>query len=135
MAHALYGHDGPCRNIHGHTYHLEVTIRGEALRESGDARDGMVMDFAELKWLVQREIIQHFDHALVLNKNSPHAALAENPYCSGKLVLVPYQPTCENLLADFKCRLEHHFNAHLQLVSMRLCETPSSYAEWKKEDN
>lgn len=135
MAHALHGHDGPCKNIHGHTYTLEVTLMGEPLREPGDPKDGMLMDFADVKRLVQEEVICHFDHALVLNKNSPHAGIEDCQAIFPNIRLVPYQPTCENLLLDIKHRLEHFFNAHLQLVALKLRETPASWAEWRREDN
>jgi 6-pyruvoyltetrahydropterin/6-carboxytetrahydropterin synthase len=135
MAHALYGHDGPCRNIHGHTYTLEVTVLGEPSPEPGSPDNGMVLDFAELKTLVHQKVIADFDHALVLNGNSPHADIRQWQGTFEKIHWVPFQPTCENLLADILGRLRHHFSAHLQLVALKLRETPSSWAEWKKEDN
>lgn len=135
MAHALYGHDGPCKNIHGHTYHLEVTVLGAPLLAQGGAKDGMVLDFGELKALVSSEIIRHFDHALVLNQHSPHSELASWQKHFEKIVFVPFQPTCENLLIEFKNRLKHFFTAHQQLVAMKLRETPNAFAEWRTEDN
>jgi 6-pyruvoyltetrahydropterin/6-carboxytetrahydropterin synthase len=135
MAHALYGHDGPCKNIHGHTYHLEVTILGTPLSKPGDPHNGMVLDFSDLKTLVEREIVQHFDHALVLNEDSPHKELHGLREQFEKVIFLPVQPTCENLLVAFKNRLQHFFDAHHQLIGMKLRETPKSYAEWRKEDN
>ena len=70
MAHALYNYDGLCRNIHGHTYKLEVTLLGEAQKNAGQPKDGMVMDFGALKKLVNKKIVHVFDHALF--KNSVH---------------------------------------------------------------
>lgn len=133
MAHALLGHDGPCRNIHGHTYHLHVTIMGAPRFVKGHPKDGMVVDFSNLKEIVNREVIHEFDHALVLNAD---ASLVEAPQ-SGfeKVIRLPFQPTCENLLIDFKKRLAHFFDAHHQLVSLKLEETPTSFAEWRVEDN
>jgi 6-pyruvoyltetrahydropterin/6-carboxytetrahydropterin synthase len=135
MAHALYGHNGPCKNIHGHTYHLEVTVLGAPLHKTGDSSDGMVMDFTDLKTIVEREIITHFDHALVLNEDSPHKDLKSLKEQFEKLIFLPVQPTCENLLMFFKNKLQHFFNAHHQLIAVKLRETPKSYAEWRKEDN
>jgi len=134
MAHALYGHDGPCHNIHGHTYHLHITILGNPLEEAGDPKNGMVMDFGNLKELVKKEILAHFDHALVLNGNSPHKELDLKGQF-GKVMFVPFQPTCENLVIEFKKRLQYFFDAHHKLVSVKLEETPVSCAEWKAEDN
>lgn len=135
MAHALYGHDGPCRNIHGHTYHLFVTILGPPVFDEGNPKNGMVIDFTNLKEIVKQEVIAHFDHALVLNGNSPHKELTDLHKQFNKVLFVPFQPTCENLLLEFKRRLQHFFDAHHQLVSLRLEETPVSFAEWRKEDN
>ena len=52
MAHTLFEYDGLCRNIHGHSYYLEVTVTGEPRNEPGHPKDGMVIDFGELKNLV-----------------------------------------------------------------------------------
>ena len=135
MAHALYGHDGPCRNIHGHTYHLSVTIMGVPLSEEGASKDGMVMDFTDLKKLIQQEILHYFDHALVLNGNSPHKNQEVLYQQFTKILLVPFQPSCENLLIEIKNRLLRFFDTKHQLVAIRLDETPTSYAEWHWHDN
>jgi len=135
MAHALYGYDGPCKNIHGHTYCLHVTIMGCPIQEPDDPKNGMVMDFGNLKELVKRAVTDSFDHALVLNGNSPHANIEVLRVQFEKIIFLPFQPTCENLLLEFKNRLAHFFDAHHQLVCMKLEETPSASAEWRKEDN
>ena len=51
MAHALFGYDGPCKNIHGHTYELSVTLKGKVLQENNHPKDGMVIDFTDFKQL------------------------------------------------------------------------------------
>ena len=70
-AHALKGYDGPCRNIHGHSYELSVTVTGIPETDTSSTKLGMVMDFGDLKRLVKREIIDQYDHALILNDFSP----------------------------------------------------------------
>ncbi|HQQ12325.1 MAG TPA: 6-carboxytetrahydropterin synthase, partial [Bacteroidales bacterium] len=55
MAHALLGYDGPCRNVHGHSYELIVTVIGEPIAETGHVKLGMVMDFGDLKRIVMSE--------------------------------------------------------------------------------
>ena len=134
MAHALYGHDGTCANIHGHTYHLAVTIFGVPLQESESPKNGMVIDFGDLKKIVQREVIDRFYHALVLNENSPHSKVEVLHQQFNKIILVPFQPSCENMLIEIKNTLVHFFNVH-QLISLRLDETPTSFAEWHLSDN
>lgn len=135
MAHALYGHDGACANIHGHTYNLAVTIFGAPLQESTNPKNGMVIDFGDLKKIVQREVIERFDHALVLNGNSPHSKVEVLHQQFNKIILVPFQPSCENLLIEIKNTLVHFFNVHHQLISLRLDETQTSFAEWHLSDN
>ena len=101
-AHALYGYDGKCKNIHGHSYQLFVTVIGSPLDDDQHPKNGMVMDFGDLKYIVKEEIVNKFDHAVVLNENSPHKELAKNiGDHSHKVVMVPYQPTSEKMLFDF----------------------------------
>ena len=105
-AHALDGYDGPCREIHGHSYRLFVTVKGCPAAGEGDPKCGMVMDFGVLKRIVNEEIVSHFDHSLVLRQTpcnaSLRAMLAER---FGNIVTVDYQPTCENILGDFARRI------------------------------
>ena len=105
-AHALDGYDGPCREIHGHSYRLFVTVKGRPVAGEGDPKCGMVMDFGVLKRIVNEEIVSHFDHSIVLRQTpcnaSLRAMLAER---FGNIVTVDYQPTCENMLGDFARRI------------------------------
>lgn len=134
-AHALLHYDGPCRRIHGHSYKLEVTVIGTPLVEEEHPKNGMVMDFGDLKQLVQEHIVQPFDHALVLAQESPLDLLEQLRKYDHKLVLTPYQPTCENMLIDFQHRLRQRLPGHVQLHHLKLWETQNSFAEWYAEDN
>ncbi|MBQ5718695.1 MAG: 6-carboxytetrahydropterin synthase [Alistipes sp.] len=134
-AHALGGYDGPCREIHGHSYRLFVTIKGEPSTDPMNPKQGMVMDFGVLKKIVNEEIISRFDHALVLRSTADEGlrrVLAEQ---FDNVVTVEYQPTCENMLDDFAHRLMKRLPEGVMLHSLRLHETASSYAEWYAEDN
>ena len=134
-AHALYGYDGKCKNIHGHSYHIYVTVIGTPIIDDKNPKNGMVMDFGDLKVIVKREIVSKFDHAVVLNGESPHKELANtiNDY-SHKVVLVPYQPTSENMLIDFAERIQSQLPQNVLLHSLKLYETANSYAEWFASD-
>ncbi len=135
MAHALHGYDGLCKNIHGHTYRLSVTLIGKTIKEKGHAKQGMVIDFSDFKKIVKEKVVDVFDHTLVLNANSPHAkiqGLADN---FERLILTDYQPSCENLLIDILGRIKADLPTNVELCNVRLEETPTSYAEWFKEDN
>lgn len=135
MAHALYGYDGPCKNIHGHSYRLSVTVAGETISDSDNHKFGMVMDYSDLKNIVDVFVIKKFDHALVLNKNSPHKTFIKENILIGKVEMVDYQPTCENLLADFAQKISTQLPKNVHLHHLKLRETPHSYAEWFAEDN
>lgn len=133
MAHALYGYDGLCANIHGHSYRLWVTVRGEVKNENGHAKDGMLMDFTDLKSIIKPEIVDKYDHSLVLNANSPHVDLDLSAF--NKVYYLNYQPTSENLVLDFANFIKEQLPDGVDLLKVVLSETASSFAEWNKEDN
>jgi 6-pyruvoyltetrahydropterin/6-carboxytetrahydropterin synthase len=135
MAHALYGYDGPCKNIHGHSYQLSVTIKGKVESESRNPKLGMVVDFSVLKDIVDRLIVKELDHALVLNEYSPHKKMLNENSMFEKIVLTKFQPTCENLLIDFAMIIRKNLPKKIKLHHLKLRETPTSYAEWHADDN
>lgn len=135
MAHALFGYDGPCRNIHGHTYHLTITLLGYPIEDINHVKLGMVIDFGDLKAIVQEHILSKFDHALVLNQEAPYSKSEVISNEFEKVILVPFQPTCENLLLHFVAILKDKFNHSTRLIALKLNETPTSYAEWFLTDN
>jgi len=133
MAHALYGYDGVCANLHGHSYRICVTIRGNVKNEPTHTKDGMVMDFMDLKAIVKPNIIDKYDHSLVLNANSPHSNLDLSSF--DKVYYLPYQPTSENLVIDFANCINGKLPDGVDLIKVVLSETATSYAEWNREDN
>jgi len=133
--HALYGYDGKCRNVHGHSYKLSVCVIGEPITDKDNVKFGMVIDFGDLKKIVKSEIVDKFDHATVFNKNTPHVELAEELKNRGHhVILVEYQPTSENMVVDFAEKIQKHLPAHIKLHSLKLQETESSFAEWFASD-
>ncbi|MBW6491382.1 MAG: 6-carboxytetrahydropterin synthase [Lentimicrobium sp.] len=135
MAHALAGHNGPCRHIHGHSYELLVTISGLPENNPDSPVFGMVIDFKELKKIVENEITGQFDHALVLHKETAPEHLSQLGEFVGRLILVDYTPTSENMLIDFSGRLSGALPENIKLLSLKLRETKSSWAEWYACDN
>ena len=133
MAHALFGYDGLCKNIHGHSYKLWVTIIGNVLEEKNHVKNGMVLDFSLLKKIVKPEIVDKYDHSLVLNANSPHANIDFSAF--EKVFLLPYQPTSENLVYDFVQVIKDKLPKNVGLHKVILSETANSYAEWCADDN
>lgn len=134
--HALYGYDGKCKNVHGHSYNLAVTVIGEPISDSANVKLGMVLDFGDLKSIVREEIIDPFDHATVFNKNTPHVSLAKSLEVAGhKVILADYQPTSENMVIDFAARIRARLPEGITLFSLKLRETATAYAEWFASDN
>jgi len=107
-AHFLPSYDGKCRNMHGHSWMLEVEVTGP-INEQGGSNAGMVIDFTALKGFINETIIQHLDHHLL---NS----VVENP-------------TCENMLTWIADRLRGHEDYLRKVTRLRLYETSDSYAE------
>ncbi len=134
--HALYGYDGKCKNVHGHSYKLSVTVIGSPISDNNNVKYGMVIDFGDLKKIVTEEIVDVFDHATVFNKNTPHVELAHELSTRGhNVLLVDYQPTSEMMVIDFAQKISTRLPENIQLFSLRLQETDSSYAEWFASDN
>ncbi|MBS1627608.1 MAG: 6-pyruvoyl tetrahydropterin synthase family protein [Bacteroidetes bacterium] len=129
VAHALEGYDGLCKNIHGHTYHFRVTVCGKIKNEIGHPKNGMVVDFGDLKKIVRKEILEKFDHSLVLMEGSSLLQSIRSEI-NERLILTPFQPSCENLLLHFISILKPLLPAEIELIAARLDETPTSYSEW-----
>jgi 6-pyruvoyltetrahydropterin/6-carboxytetrahydropterin synthase len=135
MAHALWNYDGPCRNIHGHSYKLFVTVIGKTLQDSSSTKHGMVIDFSELKKIVEENIIDYFDHSVVISSEAGKLELQNIREMFDKFYIVDYQPTCENLVIHIVRILREKLPDRIDLFSIRLCETANSYAEWYASDN
>ncbi|MGL4956854.1 MAG: 6-pyruvoyl trahydropterin synthase family protein [Bacteroidales bacterium] len=133
MAHRLEGYDGKCRNIHGHSYRLFICIMGIPSTDKKSPKLGMLMDFADLKHIVNEHIIQQFDHALMLNQTSPLCNITQ--LNNTQIVITPYQPTCENMVLHIAEILIKKLPKDISLHSIKLHETASSYAEWFAADN
>jgi 6-pyruvoyltetrahydropterin/6-carboxytetrahydropterin synthase len=133
--HALYGYDGKCRNVHGHSYKLAVTVIGTPIDELGHVKHGMVIDFGDLKKIIKEDIVEPCDHATVFNKNTPHVELAKELSDRGHdVILVDYQPTSEMMIIDFADKIQKRLPATIALHHLRLRETETSYAEWHAGD-
>jgi len=110
-AHCLEGHEGNCGRLHGHTYRLEVTVKGPV------PANGMVIDFSALKSLVQEAVIERVDHEYLND-------------------LFPFTPTCENLILHFWQNLEVALLPHPSLIleELVLWETPEARARLLRAD-
>ncbi len=131
-AHALDGYDGKCKDIHGHSYQLKITVKGEVIDDKDDPKCGMVVDFGDLKAIVKKDVYELFDHRLILRNDSRFKDIEK---INQRVRYVDYQPTCENMLLEIVDILKEKLPGDLDLHTVSLRETGTSYAEWFKEDN
>lgn len=129
-AHAIHGYPGSCKNIHGHSYELQVTVKANQWEEGYVSGLGIIIDFKDLKAIVQAEVVNKLDHKLLLsqsylNQNNLFPQLDE-------LIVFDVEPTAENLLIFARDQITKALPDHVQLQSLKLWETRDSYAEWLK---
>ena len=124
-AHILTNHSGLCKNLHGHTYRVDISV-SRADEVAGD----MVIDFKDLKRIATEAICEKFDHAFIYNTASPGeceiAAVVEKH--GMRTVALPFRSTAENLAAHFFAELSGRI-AGLSLV--KVWETADSCAEYR----
>lgn len=135
MAHALWNYDGACRNIHGHSYRLLVTISGTPAGISGDPKFGMVLDFKDLKNMIKGPVIDYLDHSLAVYRETEGKTLDAVRAMYEKVHVFDFQPTCENLVLFIVDTIQPLLPPGLDLQSVKLYETATSFAEWNAEDN
>lgn len=135
-AHVLYNYDGKCKNMHGHSYKLFVTVKGIPVNDLNSHKNGMVLDFGDIKSIVKSEIIDVWDHAVLVNGLSPHRELGDELKGKGhKVIFCNYQPTCENMLYDIASKIKNRLPNGVQLAYLKLHETENSYGEWFSAEN
>ena len=132
-AHALQNYDGKCRHIHGHSYRLFVTLKGSPIAEASSPKNGMVVDFGDLKRVVNKYIVDPFDHALLLRSDAPVKEEISAAY--QYVIFLVSQPTCENLAIYFAGLLKDNLPDGTTLHSIKLYETPTSFVEWLASEN
>ena len=134
MAHALLNYDGLCQHIHGHSYKLAVTIIASPINDPNSPKNGMVMDFGALKKIVNESIVIPLDHAFMVNNATPEKWIGEKNQLFSRMYFVDYQPTCENMVIDFAMRIKANLPEGIELYSLKLHETATSFAEWYASD-
>ena len=125
-AHVLTNHQGLCKNLHGHTYRVDVSVT----QPEGDTRD-MVIDFKDLKLIANEVVCDRFDHAFVYNTQSVGeceiAAVVEKN--GMRTVAIPFRSTAENLAKMFYGELKARIPG---LSSVKVWETADSCAEYRE---
>lgn len=135
MAHALLNYDGKCKNIHGHSYTLDITVIGMPKNEPQHPADGLLIDFGDLKQLVNNSVVDKVDHALVIKKDYSAELKDELTDNFENVLIVDYQPTCENLIVDFAQKILKSLPEGVNLHRLALRETATAYCEWFAADN
>lgn len=124
-AHVLTNHQGLCKNLHGHTYRVDVSVT-QADDDAGD----MVIDFKDLKSIATEIICARFDHAFIYNTQSPGEC--EIAAVVGKhgmrVVALPCRSTAENMAKMFYGQLKAHIPG---VSSVKVWETADSCAEYR----
>jgi 6-pyruvoyltetrahydropterin/6-carboxytetrahydropterin synthase len=132
MAHAIHGYQGACRNIHGHSYELHVTLGTSAIQKEYIPSPGFIIDFKQIKNLVNNAIIENFDHSLILSeafiKDHPTNNIHDN------LIIWEVEPSAENILLYMQEILNSKLPHDIKLLQIKLYETKDSYAEWLADD-
>ncbi len=131
--HRISTHNSQCRHLHGHRYVIEISLSGHIISEKGDAQQGMVMDFSEVKRIAKQALIDKWDHAfLVYSGDAPVMAFLQS-LDDHKTVVLDAQPTAENLAVIAFGILDEayqdNYGNHLQLEHVRLYETPNCWAD------
>ncbi|MBI3525604.1 MAG: 6-carboxytetrahydropterin synthase QueD [Betaproteobacteria bacterium] len=131
--HRIPDHKSQCRHLHGHRYAIEITLAGDIIQSRGQAMNGMVMDFSEVKLLAQRHLVDAWDHAFLAYREDTQvvAFLATLP--GHKTVLLDVVPTAENLaviaFSVLDAAYQDTYGNHLRLERVRLYETPNCWAD------
>lgn len=105
-AHWLAGHNGKCKNLHGHCWRVKIDLKSNELIKEGTSRD-MVCDFYHLKKDF-RELVDYFDHSLVVEKDTISDTLLQALVGEGfeRIRLVDFRPTCENFAPFFYYKMK-----------------------------
>ncbi len=127
-AHVLTNHEGLCKNLHGHTYRVDVSVTAD---ETSSGKD-MVIDFKDLKRIATETICDRFDHAFVYNTASAGeceiAAVVERN--GMRTVAIPFRSTAENLAKLFFDELSEKTTG---LAAVKVWETADSCAEYRRQ--
>jgi len=131
--HRIPQHGSQCRNLHGHRYVIEVSLVGDTVADAGAANEGMVLDFSDIKTLVNEHIVLRWDHAFLVYEGDSVVREFLESLPGHKTVVVPMIPTAENLARlafnTLAPLFEARYQDRLRLDRVRLYETPNCWAD------
>ena len=138
MGHRVLNHRSICKGIHGHRYKAEICVSGNLVSDSNASEEGMVIDFADIKEISNKFIHEKLDHAFMVWEKDEELLDFFNNSQGHKPVIVPFTPTAENVAAYIFNKLQDQFldiyKTGLHLHSVKLWETPTSYAIYEKRE-
>lgn len=131
--HRIPDHKSQCRHLHGHRYALEITLSGDIIGKEGDAANGMVMVFSEVKAIAKQHVVDLWDHAFLVYKGDVAVLDFLRSLPDHRTVVLDCIPTAENLAEAAFAILEpmyrDTYGNHLRLERVRLYETPNCWAD------
>lgn len=131
--HRIPDHKSQCRHLHGHRYAIEITLSGEVINKAGDAANGMLMDFSQVKDLAKQHVVDLWDHAFLAFDGDTQIIDFLSSLPDHKTVILDRVPTAENLarIAFDVLEAVYHdtYGNHLRLEQVRLYETPNCWAD------
>ncbi len=127
-AHVIYGYPGMCARIHGHSYELHVTVGLRKEQAGFLPGTGMILDFSDLKRLVQSKVTDRLDHKFLVSR--AYLEAKGSVFSTDELAVMDAEPTAENILLWLKHEISAVLPENVQLLGLRLHETRDSYAEW-----
>ena len=131
--HRIPDHKSQCRHLHGHRYVIEITLSGGVINKAGDAANGMVMDFSQVKDLAKAHLVDLWDHAFLAYAGDTAIVDFLQSIPGHKTVILDRVPTAENLarlafeILDGVYR--DTYGNHLRLEQVRLYETPNCWSD------
>ena len=130
--HRIPSHKSSCKNLHGHRYAIEVTIKGEVVSDKSNSDFGMVMDFKDAKELIKKTIVEEWDHSFIVYKDDAVVLKFLQSLNDHKTVVFPLVPTAENMalvaMDKLKISFTKEFGSLIKPFKVRLYETPNNWA-------
>jgi len=131
--HRIPNHASLCKHLHGHRYAIEVTVGGDVITRLGDAEQGMVADFGSIKALMNKHVVEPWDHAFLAYAKDHEiiAFLATIP--NHRTVLFEAPPTADHLaeaaLQILTKACMEAFGSRIRVEQVRIFETPNCWAD------
>ena len=131
--HRIPNHKSSCKNLHGHRYAIEVTLKGDIIDQENESDYGMVMDFKDAKELIRKTIVEPWDHAFLVYEKDLEVIHFLNSLKGHKTVILDKVPTAENMaLIAFNLLKKvflKTFQNDIVPIRVRLFETPNNWAD------